>query len=353
MEFRKITVSGTPFEMGYAFGQACEEGIRSVLADVLADAPEEKLQKALRFQPLYERYFPDMLEEARGIAQALDIPFAHSLLLQTRWDLNLASANECTSFACAGPATKDGRIFAGMNKDIPEKSRERMVLLHMKPASGPRKLLIAYPGSMAGPGMNEYGVCFFGNALYGGRLRMGSIPQPMMMRLILEQRCAADAKERLLSVHQDGHIGFNGNATICDAQGDMYCVEMFGDQIAVATPDPEKGFLAHANNLITRVPSMLEIETPHASGNSIGRTNRMTALFEEHLGQLDEEKLKDVLRDHDGAPFGICRHNGSLPGLPNRAPTSTGMSCVAMPAEGRVWFCKGNPCENPYFLHTV
>ena len=350
MEFRKITVSGTPFEMGYAFAKACEEEIRSLLLDVLSDSAEEKLKKATRFTLLYERYFPDMLEEARGVAQALDISLAQSLLLQVRWDLDTMPADECTSFACAGCATKDGRIFSGMNKDVTEIARDMMILLHMIPETGPRKLLIAYPGSMAGPGMNEYGVCFFGNALYGGRARNYSIPQPMMMRLILEQSNACEAKNRLLAIHQEGHIGFNGNATICDASGDMYCVEMFGDQIAVAEPEKEKDFLVHANNLITNIPSMLEIETPNKSGNTIGRTERMTNLFENKKGQLDEEIIKNVLRDHEGLPFAICRHNGQRPG---RQPSYTAMSCVAMPAEGKVWFCKGNPCENQYHLYTV
>lgn len=350
MEFCKITVSGTPFEMGYAFAKACEEQTRSLLDEVLLDAAEEKMEKTLQFVPLYERYFPNMLEESRGIAEALDIPLAQSLLLQTRWDLNTMPANECTSFACAGSATKNGRIFSGMNKDVTEKARDRMILLHMIPKSGPRKLLIAYPGSMAGPGMNEHGVCFFGNGLYGGRVRNYSIPQPVMMRLILEESYAEAAKNRLLSIHQEGHIGFNGNATICDAKGDMYCVEMFGDQIAVAEPEQDNDFLVHANNLITKVPSMLKIETPEKSGNTIGRTERMTKLFEEQKGQLNEETIKNILRDHEGGAFAICRHNGQRPG---RQPSFTAMSCVAMPAEGKVWFCKGNPCENPYQLYTV
>ncbi|MBQ5777234.1 MAG: hypothetical protein IIV97_00305 [Oscillospiraceae bacterium] len=350
MEFRKITVSGTSFEMGKAFGIAAETDIRALLDSVLSADAEEKLSKTLRFIPLYEKYFPDMLEEARGIADALNLPLAKALLLQTRWELKTIPSNECTSFACAGPATSGGKVFAGMNKDVPEKSRDMMVLVHMEPASGPRKLLIGYPGSMAGPGMNEHGVCFFGNSLYGGRPRSYSIPQPIMQRLILEQKCAEDAKNLLLKIHRDGHIGFNGNATICDASGDMYCVEMFGDQIAVAEPDPEKGFLAHANNLITKIPSMLEIETPELSGNTIGRTARLNELFNKNAGELDEEMLKDILRDHEGLPFAICRHNGCRP---NRPPSFTAMSCVAVPAEGRIWFCKGNPCENPYFLYKV
>lgn len=351
MEFSKITVSGTPFEMGCAFGKACEPSIRSLLLNVLSDAPDDKRKKTLKFIPLYEKYCPDLLEEARGIAHAVNLSIEDALLLQTRWELNTMPSGECTSFACASPAAKNGRVFAGMNKDVTAAAREQMVLLHMKPHMGPRKLLIAYPGSMAGPGMNEYGVCFFGNSLYGGRVRNYSIPQPVMMRLILQQKTAAEARDCLLSIHQDGHIGFNGNATICDATGDMYCVEMFGDQIAVAQPDPDKGFLVHANNLITKVPSMLEIETPEKSGNTLGRTRRMTELFERQLGELDEEALKNILRDHEGGAFGICRHNGCLPG--REAPSLTAMSCVAMPAEGRVWFCKGNPCENPYHLYTV
>ncbi len=347
MRFPEVTVCGTPFEMGYAFGKSVEYMIRALLA---AEATEDAAAKALSFQPLYERFCPDLLEEAKGIAQALNISLGESLFLQTRWDLNTVSDGQCTSFACTGAATSDGRIFAGMNKDVPAASREMMVLLHMCPATGPRKLLIAYPGSMAGPGMNEYGVCFFGNSLYGGRIRKNSIPQPMMMRLILQQQTAAAAKDCLLAIHAEGHIGFNGNATICDAQGDMYCVEMFGDQIAVAKLEPGEDFLVHANNLITQIPSMLELETPELSGNTFGRTERMKLLFAQQRGKLTEDTLKEILRDHEGAPFGICRHNGCLQG---RVPSHTAMSCVALPAEGRIWFCKGNPCENPYFLHIV
>lgn len=350
MEFCKIEVAGTSFEMGCSFGEATEREIRGLLSALLEKEGNSKLQRALRFQPLYERYFPEMLEELRGIAYALNLPLAHSLLLQTRWDLDTMPSDDCTSFACAGPATKNGRVLAGMNKDVAAEARDMMVLLHMKPKTGPRKLFVAYPGSMAGPGMNEHGVCFFGNSLYGGHKRSHSIPQPVMMRIVLEQYTAADAKDRLLSIHRDGHIGFNGNATVCDAQGDMYCVEMFGDQIAVTTAELDKGYLVHANNLISKVPSMLEIETPSQSGNTLGRTARMTELFACQHGQLDAEKLKNILQDHEGGAFAICRHNGRMPG---RAPTWTGMSCVAMPTEGHIWFCKGNPCENPYFLHEV
>ena len=350
MEFRKVTVSGTPFEMGFQYAKECEEAIHSVLCGLLSQDAEDKMDKALRFLPLYERYFPDMLEEARGVAAALSLPLSHALLLQTRWELKNMSLNECTSFACAGTATRGGRIFAGMNKDVPISSRDSMVLLHMKPSVGPRKLLIAYPGSMAGPGMNEHGVCYFGNSLYGGRLRKYVIPQPLVMRLVLEQTCSRDAKDLLLAIHAEGHIGHNGNATICDARGDMYCVEIFGDQIAVATPKEGQDFLVHANNLITDVPSMRKIETPERSGNTVGRTARLTELFLKSHGALDEEALKDALCDHEGLPFSICRHNGQRPG---RSPSFTAMSCVAMPAEGRILFCKGNPCENPYFLHTV
>lgn len=347
MEFCKLTVSGSGLEMGHAFGDACADGIRALL-DSLLQEPGEKLEKALRFVPLYERWFPRMLEELRGIAQALDLTLAEALLLQTRWDLRIAPAGECTSFACAAPVTRESRIFAGMNKDVSKASRDQMILLHMLPDEGPRKLLIAYPGSMAGPGMNEYGVCMFGNSLYGGRARSGSIPQPIMHRLVLEQKTAAEAVRVLTAIHEQGQIGFSGNVTVCDASGDMYCVEMLGDQIAVV--QPEKGFLVHANHLICQVPSMLAVETPGCSGNTFGRGRVMKQWFEDHRGILDEELLKTVLRDHTGGAFGICRHNGQMPG---REPTLTAMSCVAMPAEGRIWFCKGNPCENPYRLYTV
>ncbi len=349
MIFREITVSGTPYEMGKQFGEQCRDEIRNLLNKVLVpEKREDMLKRAMSFVELYNRYFPDMLEELYGTAEGAGITKEESVLLQTRWDLDSAPVGECTSYAIKAPASKNGRIFAGINKDVNEFSRENMVMLHMVPKNGPRKLIAAYYGSMAGPGMNEYGTCFFGNSLYGDTPSR-TIPQPMMMRLILESKNTAEALERMINVSKDGLMNTCGNSTICDAKGDMCCFEHINGCFDAVRPD-ERGFLAHANNVISKNPELLAREHPDQSGNTFGRQRRMTELFEQNFGNIDEEVIKSVLRDHEGLPFAICRHDAVMLG---RTPSCTILSFICMPAEGKALASKGNPCENEYVEYTV
>ncbi len=348
MKFDEITLTGTPYQMGMQFGEQCGERIHNLLQEVLVGDVEAQLKKARYFIPMYEKYFPEMLEELYGTAEGAGISRDESLFLQTRWDLDSVPQGECTSYAVKAPASKNGAVFAGINKDVNEFSREQMVIVHMHPKNGMRKLICAYYGSLAGPGMNEMGVCFFGNSLYGPQSKPG-IPQPMMMRTILDSKSTDEAVERLTAIMAQGNLNSNGNATICDERGNMCCLEHINGMHAVVKPD-ERGFLAHSNNLISNNEGMCTIERPELSGNTVGRQKRMEQIFNDNLGDIDEDVIKQVLRDHRGGAFAICRHDAVMLG---RKPSCTILSFIGRPDKKTALIAKGNPCENEYYEYKI
>lgn len=348
MKFDEITLSGTPYEMGVQFGQICKDKIKALLDVTLAEDREKKLSKVKYFIPMYEKYMPEMLEELYGTAEGAGITKEESMFLQTRWDLDSIPEGQCTSYAVRSPATKNGAVYCGINKDVNEFSREQMVIVHMIPKNGLRKLICAYYGSLAGPGMNENGVCFMGNSLYGDPYSAG-IPQPMLMRIILDSRSTEEAVSRLTSIIEEGNMNSNGNATICDQNGDMCCLEHMCGMYAVVRPD-EKGYLAHSNNVISNHEGMLKMEHAELSGNTFGRQRRMSELFEENLGNIDEEVIKTVLSDHEGGAFAICRHDAVMLG---RKPSCTIVSFIGRPDKKTALIAKGNPCENEYYEYEV
>lgn len=349
MQFEQITVSGTPYRMGVSFGEQCGEKIRACLIDVIGEKPPElMLKKAESFFPVYERYFPQGLEEIRGTADGAGISLREALLLQVRWELSTVPDGECTSFSVTAPATLDGKPYAGMNKDVSEWSRENMFVLRMIPDDRPRKLIVAYYGSMGGPGMNEWGVSFFGNSLMGGVPRF-SIPQPVLMRLLLEQRDVEGCIDVIRSLEEDGIIGFSGNFTVSDRKGGMACVEVMSDLYDILRPPLNKGYEVHANHVLSKNPAMRAHETKAFTGNTYGRQARFEALLENAYGRIDVDILKDTLRDHDGAPHAICRHGAKIVDQ----VSVTAMSMIAMPYACAAWIAKGAPCENDYVRYEV
>ena len=76
----------------------------------------------------------------------------------------------------------------------------------------------------------------------------------------------------------------------------------------------------------------------------------MLDIFRGAYGSINKDVIASALSDHVGGNFGICRHNGVLNGS---EPSSTAMSCIALPAEKTIYFAKGNPCIHPYIQYRV
>ena len=80
------------------------------------------------------------------------------------------------------------------------------------------------------------------------------------------------------------------------------------------------------------------------------RQRRMDELLSDVQSGAGAEKVKGVLRDHQGHPRSICRH-------PNDDPQTgfweTVFSVIIEPHARRMHVSRGTPCEYPYELYTL
>lgn len=139
-----------------------------------------------------------------------------------------------------------------------------------------------------------------------------------------------------------------GYFQFADAGGKMAGVESVYDGYAVL--QPEEGVLVHANHYETEAYAVDDVARKYMP-DSFERSARMRALIMEHYGSLTPELMMELLADHQGYPYSICRHVDS--NVPPALSAMSAASVVMLPAERKMFFASGPPCENGFAEYTA
>lgn len=134
-QIRVLTVTGTPYERGFAHGQAFADEITAFTEERLrlSTAPRWAGRTATYDGVLalgkaclahHEAFAPDLMQELRGIAEATGLGLAELLIMNGFTDFvdvvfhGANDAGGCTAFAVAPPAAADGRGYVGQTWDM-------------------------------------------------------------------------------------------------------------------------------------------------------------------------------------------------------------------------------------------
>jgi isopenicillin-N N-acyltransferase-like protein len=361
--FPLVEVRGSPRACGRQYGEACREQVRRyaetlrrVLSDEArlrsldsgtpsaGDATQDLYARALTFLPAFEAFAPHLVDEIRGIAEGAGVPFAAALLVNVRAEVAgvsraaVVAGEGCTSFGVGRAATLAGDLFLGQNQDQAPEMESLGVVLRVRPDAGPPAVMATFGGLVGYPGLNAAGVAHFQNALSNGVWRHG-LPHYPLKRLLLEQQDVAGC----LSVFDRARLASCGNYVLGDRSGRLLDVEATPD--GYATLEPEDTLVVHTNHFRSdrfRPQERLLESLP----DSAGRLERMTEQLGVARGSVTLETVKAALRDHQGLPGAICRHD------PER-PMKTIASIIAEPDAGRLHVARGNPCETEYVAYDV
>ena len=356
-KFPFVEIRGGARERGRQFGEACREQIRAypeTLRRVLVgeaslralekrsdgsarELTEENLYaRAMTFLPAFEAFAPHLVEQIRGIAEGAGVPLAAAMLVTVRAEVAGVGDEGCTSIGVAAPASST--VFVGQNQDQSPEMEELGVVLLDRPDDGPPALMVTFGGLVGYPGVNGDGVAFFQNALANGVWRH-ALPHYPLKRVLLEQSSA----EACLGVFDRARLASCGNALIGDKSGRLLDVEATPDGYAVL--EDEDGLLVHTNHFQSAryIPEERLLES---LPDSAARLERMRRLLRAQHGHVTLDTVKRALRDHDGGPQAICRHE------PDR-PMKTIASIIAEPEPGRLHVTRGNPCETEYVVYSL
>lgn len=342
--------SGSPRELGQQHGEQAANhitGYLEFLATSLNLSREQLRSRAMRFQPLFEKFCPDLLEEAAGLADGAKLELADALVAQMRGELAQAGDGGCTTFAIGARGTASGSTFIGQTSDNPPELESFGYMLKLRPTNKPAVLMWTFGGMLGYHGINEHGVSHFANALGGGPAWKFAMSHYPLKRLILEQRSLRD----VLRLMRAFPVCSNGNYMLADGSGAILDVELTSDGPFV--PELQERFLVHSNHYLCSEHAC-DANFQQSLADSFPRLDRMRSLIDEKFGAIQLADVQQFLADHDGYPVSICRHSHAGPEGPMLGPCGkTVAALIAEPEQRRLHVTLGNPCENPFVTYSL
>ncbi len=258
MGLKLIKASGAPFELGKQIGEAIRETVHqiSIHNDEFKAAEDKWIGSDYIDQMIQKttKYFPDLVQELRGIADGMQIDFERAFIWNCRGDLrwpdNISAkmafelSEGCTSLLL--PKSNAGYSLVAHNEDGSADYDGHCYWLQASPDHAPKFESFLYPGMIAGHSMgaNAAGIIHTVNNIRVHDLKIG-IPRHFICRAIMSCRNMNDVFALLKRA--DRASGFHHN--IADAvEQRLYSVEAPASSTEIREI---KDFpAAHANHLI-------------------------------------------------------------------------------------------------------
>lgn len=341
-----VDVSGTPEEMGRAYGAAAAELIdanvaaylgrfaRAAALDVVAVT-----ERGAAFRETTLAHFPRIAAMLDGVAAGAAVPPELIYAINARSELLYGEPScgspagaaatgdgsvgaappgalpatagspggdrgECTAAGVLGSRAEGGRTLLAQNWDWHPAHRDYNVLLVTRDERGHEVAALTEAGMLAKAGLNGAGVGVCVNLLGCDRDgRPGGVPYHVLLRAVLEADSLSRALRDVVRAPRSASI----NLLIGQAYpggGELIDVELVpGD---AGWLHPVDGVLTHANHFESGLPVYDTIKD--WGGSSLFRAARARRLLDAVPTPLDLADLRAMLQDHHSHPVAICRH---------------------------------------------
>ncbi len=358
-----LQLKGDPFEVGRGYGEARRqelkqgwEMISAGLGQVLGVTSQNLVNAAQRLLPAAQTVCAQGVLGVQGRAQGSGLSFEEAFALACYVELALyfpwlagkqpvpvqaAPPAGCTTFAASGEMTKDGGTLIGQNIDWFVGSP--IDLCHVTLSDGSRQLRLSLLGNVYYY-LTSHGLVNCSNATLCAAGQAGpSIPVSLYLEEAMSQKNLAAALGSLCQ-NARGIVYYQ----LADGGGQMAGIESDFSRFAVRLP--ENGLMTHSNHYLTE--SLQAGDWGYSIfPDSYLRNHRMAQLMNKNQGKLTLELAQEALRDHQGQPGSICRHQNL--DLPPQFRSESVASYICQPAQGIMHLCLGLPCENQYHAYKV
>ena len=346
--FRYVNVEpASPREMGIQYGTQARAEILGGLEDYRALFDEtssmswaEIRECAGAYVPLTDEFLPEIMEEARGIAEGAGVDLEDVMVLNCRYEITkFPRPNECTSFAVLPEAARDGKVYVGQNWDYRAGIIDNIVVMHIEQPDGTRILGLAEAGQVIRNGFNSHGIGLCANNLQSvADCRGVGIPVTFLRRKVLSSRSFEEAR-KLIS---ESRRSVSCNFMLASAEGKALDLEAHPDGADLL--NPVRGILTHANHFVVDPAKNALEDSP--------RGDRLEALLRERQGSLDIPHIVKCLCDHENYPKAICRHPADVAvPLSRRSITVAAVVYDLKNGIGRI--CAGPPCEGEFVEYRL
>lgn len=312
-----------------------------------------------RFEALYQETRTLMgeldrpgLELMRGQADALGLDLEMLLrcnlagaLLDSRSIRHHAGDEGCTTWAAAGPATAGGRPILAKNRDSSVEHLRLQCIAHAMPAVGYRYLYVSSAGSpgVFCAGLNEAGLAVADTHVTSTDVGPGLPDYSLMMHVLEKHDDVRSAVDYLRSVPRMGRH----NLLLADARGSLAVFEI--GHRAFGLRGAHDGVLVNTNHFVSSEmeAAFVDVSAPEEQGNSQRRFEQATRDLDAAFGAIDARLAQRLMAGHASPQASICCHPREV------ADFRTISSCIFLPAEGRMLFCHGLPCQGRWDVLAV
>ncbi len=358
--YLRFQVQGDHYSMGRQHGQQVRS-LRPAILEAMAarqhqiegDGADERFETLVRdTADVMAAADPECVALVRGQAEALEIDFhalmRYGLTSYLRDDLltrRPPAGEGCTTWAASGVSTADGRPILVKNRDYRLEHLRLQIVVRARPARGYEYCFVGSAGSpgVFSGGINAAGLAVADTHVSSTDLGPGLPDYALMMRLLEEHDSVASALDYLRAAPRLGR----NNLILADAAGALAVFEIGHRRFGLR--ETRAGVLVNTNHFVSSdlEQSCVEVESPSMQGNSQARHRRVTAALAQAHGQIDETLAKALMAAHAGPLDSICRH--PAPG----SETATISCSIFRPAERRMAFCHGLPCEGGYDAYDI
>ncbi len=350
-----LRVHGSHREVGQQIGEACADAVQAAVKFEPDSVPRdgrtmaEQLVLAAEYREFTGHRLPYLVEELDAVAEAADVDpirvFAASI--EEIWSSDEGPSQDsggsafgsergrCSDLVAGPPATVGDRVLVAHNNDLDASVEPNLTAIDWN-VDGESPMFTIGVGPWISVGWNAAGIVLSGNELAPNDNRLG-IPRLLLVREQLRHTTIAGATSAAL--HPDRASAYN--TIFADRNGEVVNIE--GSATASATMTlSAAGKLVHTNHYVCEPMLGYEDDHVYAKRSSL-RLHRGMELLDgatEEPGTLTEDRLIQMLSDHENAPDSLCRH--PIPG--NSAKTV--FWCVTDVTEGQITFGRGNPCDS-------
>jgi len=300
-----INMHGNPYEMGEQHGKKFKHLINKA-SDELCSFPNLSLSQTKKQIDKYvsnlDTYFPEILEETKGISSASGLKFEEIIKLHLWEELNDYDQG-CTTIVFSD--SKDGPIL-GKTSDIEDWQQPYYMLQKVTPEKGYKFIGIGKVGSSKVEiGLNENGLVIgTGSTKPTDQIRENALERMTLVRLAL-QYCS-NTQEAIDFFSQYYFINLGLYIVLLDKEGNAATIEKSRSNQAVCYPN-DKGILFATN--FYYIPEMAKYMDKNAFyyQNALERFITLSRLCNSVSLEDGVTSMKKILRDH--SPVGpICAH---------------------------------------------
>lgn len=352
-----LEVGGTHYQMGCQHGRQVKdlrplilEAIQNRLAPIEGKEELTPLVEGL-LETLQEVGGTPTIEMIRGQADGLEVDFQrlfkYAVASYLEDNLLPSSSEGCSTWAASNGATSSGEPILVKNRDYYLEHLPLQIVVRAEPENGHRYLCVGSAGSpgVFGSGINEKGLCVADTRVRCLDNGPGLLAYSLMMDILEEHESVRSALEYLRRARRMG----GSNLILADVQGDLAVFEVGYRNYGVI--EAEDHIVVNTNHFVSPdlKDQFVDTNPPQTKGNSFHRYNKLEGELRGSYGEIGIELAQRLMASHGGPLDSICRHQEVF----MEKKTGTISTAIYLPAERKLLFCNGRPCEGEYETFTI